>query len=495
MRSMLLSAVVAAALVFPSVCAAGTFEELLNKSPAGANVALVVNVEQIMASDYAKSQGSEEKLAAAFAEREILIPPSAKHFALVAQVDLERHRPVWEAALMELSAPADFKNIAKELNGTVEMIGGAQAVGTRRAFIVDLGDDSVGLLLPSNRQEASRWLKQVKGKSGALAPYLTEATSFSDTAGTDIILAIELADMFPAKFLAEKLRESELLKDNVGAIAPTAELLTTIQGARLGIKVGEKCYGKLIVDFSEDPSSLGELAKPILLHAIGGAGIMLEEFPDWKASFGKKSIAIEGTLSQESMSRLMSLVNVPTDSVNAVTAKAPAAAPPAETEPAAPKPTPISAVAEASRTYYKTIDKQLTSLRLKQNEAKTFGQIALWINNAARRIDRMPTLNVDPELLEFGTQTSAELREMAVALQGIGINSAEREASAYGGETYYAGWDGYYYSGTDHQAEKREIRAQERAAGARSAREIATKLANDEAAMRIRMTEKYKLQF
>lgn len=495
MRSLVLVAALAAAWLVPSITFAGTFEELLGKSPVGANVALVVNVNQILQSDYAKSRGTAEKLAAAFAEREILIPPAATHFALVAQVDLERHRPVWEASLMELSKPADFTRIAKELRGTVEMIGGVQAVGTQRAFIVDLGDGDVGLLLPSNRQQAARWLKQVKAKENSFAPYLVEATSFSDTAGTDIILALELGDMFPEKFLAAKLRESELLKDNVGEIAPTAKLLTTIRGARLGIKIGEKCYGKLIVDFAEDPSKLGDLAKPLLLHAIGGAGGMLEEFPEWKASIGKKSIAMEGPLSEESLRRIMSLVNVPTDSVNAVAAPAAAAEPPAATETTASQAPPISAVAEASRTYFKSIDKQLNSLRLKQNDAKTFGQIALWINNAARRIDRMPTLDVDEELLDFGASTSGELRQMAAALQGIGINSAEREASVYGGETYYAGWDGYYYSGTDHQAQKREIRAQERAAGARSAREIAQKLANDEAMMRRRMTEKYKLQF
>lgn len=494
MRSLVLAAALAAWCSLASTSLAGTFEDLLKKSPAGANVALVVNVAQIMGSDYAKSHDTEEKMAAAFAEREILIPPTAKHFALVSQVDLERFKPVWEASLMELSKPADFTNIAKELRGTVEMIGGAQAVGTRRAFIVDLGDDDVGLLLPSNRQQASRWVKQVKSGASTFPAYLVEATSFSDSAGTDIILAIELADMFPEKFLAEKLREGELFKDRVGDIAPTAKLLTTIQGARLGIKIGEKCYGKLIVDFSEDPSSLGDLAKPLLLNAIGGAGGMLEEFADWKPSFGKKSIAIEGNLTEEGMRRLMSLVNVPADSVAAVAAPTPVVTE-APTEAPAPRPTPISAVAESSRTYFKSIDKQLESLRIKQTDAKTFGQIALWLNNAARRIDRMPTLNVDPELLDYGANTSGELREMAGALQGIGINSAEREASAYGGESYYAGWDGYYYSGTDHQAEKREIRAQEKAAGARSAREIAEKLANDEAAIRRRMTEKYKLQF
>jgi len=244
----------------------------------------------------------------------------------------------------------------------------------------------------------------------------------------------------------------------------------------------------LIVDFAEDPSSLGELAKPMLLNAIGGAGIMLEEFADWQPSVGKSTLAIEGDLGPESMRQLMGLVSVPTDSLAAVASESAAAAP-------KPKTTPVSAMAEASRTYFKTVDKQFTSLQLKHKDAKTFGQVAQWVTNAARRIDRLPTLDVDPEMVAYGASVSTELREMAASLQGIGINSAERNAAIYGGDTYYSGWDGWYYSDSDTGAQRRQVRAEEKAAGARSAREIAVKLENEAAAMRAKMSQKYKLQF
>jgi hypothetical protein len=255
----------------------------------------------------------------------------------------------------------------------------------------------------------------------------------------------------------------------------------------LVIKIGDKCHGKLIVDFAEDPASLKDVAKPLMLQAIGGAGIMLEEFADWKVSIGKSTLALEGDLGPESMRRLMGLVSVPTESMTAV-AQETAAAP-------KPKTTPVSAMAEASRTYFKTVDKQFTSLQLKHKDAKTFGQVAQWITNAARRIDRMPTLDVDPEMIAYGAGVSMQLREMAASLQGIGINSAERNAAIYGGDTYYSGWDGWYYSDSDTQGQRRQVRAEEKAAGARSAREIAVKLENEAAAMRAKMSQKYKLQF
>jgi hypothetical protein len=227
----------------------------------------------------------------------------------------------------------------------------------------------------------------------------------------------------------------------------------------------------------------------MLLNAIGSSGMMLDELAEWKPSVGKKTIALEGDLGPESMRQLMSLVSVPSDSVMAIAGKQEA---PSSAER---RPAPASAVAEASRTYFSMIEKQMTSLQLKHKDAKTFGQAAQWITNAARRIDRLDMVDVDPELIEYGAGVSTQLREMATSLQGIGINSAERNAAIYGGDTYYAGWDGWYYSDSDTQAQRRQVRAEERAAGARSAREIAVKLENEAAAMRAKMSKKYKLQF
>lgn len=484
------AAVVAMLAMTAGTATAGTFEELLNKAPAGANMVMVVNVEQILASDYAKQHDTAEKLATAFEDREILIPPTAKRFAMAAQVDMATRRTEWEAALMELSVVPDFNEAAKRMNSSVETIGGAKVVGARRAILVDLGPQEAGVLVPPNRQHAARWIKQVKADAGDLPEYLRNASSFSDTAGTDIILAIDLQNVFPVTYIADRVRESELFKSEVDKIASAAEVIATVQGARLGIKIGEKCHAKLVVDFDADPASLGERAKPIMLYAIGGAGLMLEEFEEWKPSIGKRSIAIEGDLTEEGMRRLMSLVSVPTDSVGAVTKKAAAPRPEGTAEK-----TPISAVAEASRHFYTSIDKQFSSLKLKQRDAKTFGQVAAWVNNAAKRIDRMPTLDVDPELVSYAANVSGQLREMGTALQGIGINSAERSSAIYGGDSYYYGYDGFYYSDSDNDAQRRQVRAEEKAAGARSAREIATQIADESTAMRRKMTEKYKLQF
>ena len=72
--------------------------------------------------------------------------------------------------------------------------------------------------------------------------------------------------------------------------------------------------------------------------------------------------------------------------------------------------------------YFQTIEQQLDSLRLQKKDAKTLGQMAMWIDNMARGIDRMSTLNVDTELVDYGTNIATELRRCSRrSLQGVGI--------------------------------------------------------------------------
>src|SRR5262245_41824527 len=115
MRISLLSALAfwfAAALFCLPLNAAQPFEALMQKVPEGANLLVVINVEQILQSDFARSHDSKQKLSDAFAQRLILIPPDATQFVMAAQFDVEHGRPAWEAAVMELKTPLNFERLA-----------------------------------------------------------------------------------------------------------------------------------------------------------------------------------------------------------------------------------------------------------------------------------------------------------------------------------------------------------------------------------------------
>jgi len=453
----------------------------MHKGPDGANVRVLINVEKILNSEFARSHDAEKHLADAFEERSMLIPPRATRFVLAGQFDLERQTRVWEAAAIEIKTPVKLDQVAKQAERQVEKIEGAAAVGTQRDFLVDLGDNQVGVLAPSNRQQTARWLRQLKKNEPSLSDYLAKAASYGDTAGTDIILAIDLTDVLPQKFIADKLRESEVLKGRTAEIGKIASILAGARGARVAIKIGTKCSGKLIVDFQSNPAPLAEFSKPLILSALAEAGVMLEDMEEWKLTVGKQSVALEGSLSDDGLRRVMSVVEVPQESLAAVD-------PDINARPSRASNTSQSLTIEASRRYFKNIQTQLDSLRL-EKEKKTLGQTTQWIESAARRIDSMSTLNVDSDLADYGGAVAVELRQIVAYLRNIDIQSARRASNVVRDDSYYYGY------GQSSQAAKRQVRAEERAGGVSTTSEIARHIADQSAAMRRKMTDRYKTDF
>jgi hypothetical protein len=463
---------------------AAPFESLVRKVPEGANAIVLVNVEQILQSEFARSHNSKQKLAEAFEEKALLIPPSATQFVLAAQFDLEHFTRIWEAAVMELKHQPHFDQIAKATRRNVEKVGGLEAIGGSKVFALNLGEKQLGLLVPSNRQLAARWAQRIHQNNQPLSNYLAKTSSYSDTAGTDIILAVDLTDVLPQAFIADRLKNSEVLKGRKVDIDKVASILARVQGLRLGVKIGAKGNAMLVVDLQDDPAPLADFAKPLILSILEDKGLMIEEMEGWKVAFDKKSISLQGTLSDEGLRRVMSVVELPADPISMVQTETAAA--PKKTEEAS-----ASLIAAASQKYFKAIEQQLDSLRLQKKDAKSLGQIALWIENAARRIDRMPSLNVDPELVDYGAQVATEMRNMVAALQGAGIQTGARQAGIWNSsDSYYYGYDNH-----DTQSARRQVKAEEQAKGATSALDVSRSIANQSAAIRRKMTERYKVAF
>jgi hypothetical protein len=453
------------------------FEPLMKKVPDGANVLVIFNVEQILKSTYAMVHNSEEKLKESFAQRGILIPPDATQFVMAEQYDLEHLRLNWAAAVIGLKKPIDFDRFAALGRHTVESLSGLQGIGMSKAFALNLGDKQLGLFIPSNRQQAARWAQQLKHSSQPLSPYLAQAGSYGDTAGTDIILAIDLADVFPPQWLNDRIRY--LLRDSKVDIGKAAAILSKAQGARLGIKIGLKCNAMLVVDLQDDPAILADVVKPLSIEVLGNSGLLLDEMKQWKPAVGKKTISLQGELTEDGMRQIMGVVELPPDAPGMTDGGAAGAT----------AGTSESLKRDASQKYFKAVQQRLDSLRLQKQDAKTMGQMAMWIDSAARGIDRMPVLNVDDELLDYSTTVSNELRQIVASLQGVGIQTGAQAAQIYSTDSYY------YDDGTNVQGARRAVKAQEKAEGATSSLEMSRVIASQSAAIRRKMSEKYQVEF
>ena len=67
-------------------------------------------LSKYLQSEFAHSRGSQKKLAEAFEERTILIPPEDIQFVMAAQYDLEHFKRLWQAAVMGFKRPMNFQS-------------------------------------------------------------------------------------------------------------------------------------------------------------------------------------------------------------------------------------------------------------------------------------------------------------------------------------------------------------------------------------------------
>jgi hypothetical protein len=124
-------------------------------------------------------------------------------------------------------------------------------------------------------------------------------------------------------------------------------------------------------------------------------------------------------------------------------------------------------VAAASRAYYKSVSSTLDAFRA----GDSLSESAAWLNRSAKRIDQLPGENVDPDLMLWGADVSAKLRE-AGAILSAGQQRVKARSASIGTSIGYAG------SGGSGEAQ----RAAQARADRENLRRQASQLAADERA-------------
>ena len=164
-------------------------------------------------------------------------------------------------------------------------------------------------------------------------------------------------------------------------------------------------------------------------------------------------------------------------------------------------------VIKATQDHFSAIQGYFKDLKIDKRKMKTWGQLAMWMEKYAERINKLPLLNVDPDMLDYGQKVNYDLRNAAYALRGMGIKSGveqtQIEASNPSGVTAYGGRYGgrYGYGGgfavvyNDNSAEKRAARYSTRAEGVNAARDIIEGIKNGTVEIRRKMADKYKVEF
>jgi hypothetical protein len=490
--------------------AADEFQDLINKVPRSANSVVLLNMEKAKNSPMGLKENWSAKIDKAFEDGLVSVPPQAKRFVLASQIDFEFMEPLWEAAVIETEEDLSPMQIQEARYGAIDSIEGLPAIARPNdTYLVKLGPKLIGAMGPANRQVVVRWIRDVsKSSPPPLSPYLQKAAVYSDKAGSEIIMAIDLDGVFSpnriAKYLKSKQKELKAWGADADALA---ELLGTVQGFRLGVRIGEEPSAMIAIDVSGDASKISSFAKPLLLQALSDKGAMMDDFQSWTAKAEGHVISLSGKLSKSGLRRLMSVVDSPAAENDAAPAAKPAQPSPGE-QPNSEK--------EASLKYFRSVTAMASELRLDMGSSKNLASTSFWFDKYARRIERSSILNVNEDLINYGAFVAQQLRQASLAVKTMGIESGARQAQVtssgggYSGD--YGDYGGYRYGAYGRYtpaianraqtaeikavgAERRAIRAEEKGIAATDVQQIRQAIIAATADIRRKMTEKYQVQF
>jgi hypothetical protein len=511
------------------------FDEMARHVPGRANSLCLINAERLFASAIAKDGDWQQQRGKRFESGLTSVPPNATHVVIASQLDLEVMHTMWDVAIIKSLQAPTLAEVAKFFGGIDDTIGGTPALRVADdSYVVRLSDTMLGAFGPANRQLVASWLRQSEDE---LSPYLQQALGYGQ-ASADVILAIDVTHVLSTAVVQEGLESTDnrIIKNAELGVEEMAKILSSLRGIMLGITFGKTAYGRLRVDFEEDATPLANIAKPLLLEALGNHGAMIDEFEQWQAETKGKTIYLSGTLDESGLTRVATLINLPTHALQSPVAGSPSAdtAEQAATVTSASDPTQL--VLETTQQYYRSINHLITDLKGRQGDARTFGQIGTWLQNYANKIDRLPILNVDEEMLQFGMYVSQQLRNASSVIKGSNINKHVAQVSAdmsaapaggrldqYAGNYYAAGASSGYYgrplgwgaaygwarnqgpTGTAYWARQSEMRqafanraavnAQFDASMATSVQGILAQLREANQEIRVTMSKKYQVEF
>jgi hypothetical protein len=448
------------------------FLDLTRRIPDGANALLLIDVDRLHGSRLAASEGWRNDHKKAYQAGLLLAPPQTSRLVGAAKVNFAWMETVWEMMLMNVNYDVPMANVALRFQGTVDRVSGRDvAVLPGNFYAVRFGPRVVAVGNKASRQDVARWINRVDNNSlRGLSPYLSEAQSNAEP-DAQIIMAMDLSGAISAPIAERLLAEFETLKGKDVDLAAVSRALASARGLTLSILVGERRNGVLRVDFQEDISLIRDFAKPLLLEVLAYHGAVIDELSDWAYTVSGKRIEIRGQFNQSGMRRVMSLLDAPPplqESAQQVDPGSPASGQQLELL--------------ATQSYFNSVVSLVDDLRGDKRQRRTMGQIGVWFRQYARRIDRLPILNVHPSMLDYGEFVASLLRGGQLDIQDAAASSRVGQQSAW-------------RSGRHGWSDRTRVRTHERIRGTMSANMILQAIDVATADIRRYMTQKFNVQF
>ena len=474
-----------------------SFTDMLYRVPGDANTLVMIDANKIRNSPFAQAH------AKANVHRHMILPEAVDRVVLASNLDTANLKPIWEAAIVSTKERTSLPKIADTRGGKLETFGTQTAVQLpNNSYMVSLGPKLLGIQYPADRQHAARWARVSANSRGLqFGKYLQGASKYPEAVGTEIILAMDLADVVSMETVRQNLTQSEVLKGKEVNLDQLSFLLASIQGTTLGVRVTDRITGSMRIDFAQDPSMMADFAKPLILEKLGELGAAIEDIYEWTPRVEGKTVYLSGTFSVDGLRKVLSIVEPPPLPVQQP-APGQQATSPGERDP----------MAYATYENFKAVEVLVADLTKASGSTKlgSSGQCARWYERYAKKLDQLPILNVDPDLVDFTASMAVSLRGLAGTYRQAGIEAGKYSANptsqwvggysgsygyGYGGYAAYRTPGVYAYAKNTGPSPRTEARRLGRGQSSQVRSEKFQVMNEEMAKMRRQLTEKYKMEF
>lgn len=502
--------------------------ELLRRVPSDANMLVVMDVEKMLATPMAEREFWGARLQLRSSSKQVIISPNVTRVVMATNLDLEQKQSRWTAAVGHLKVEPSLEKVAEGEGGHTDEVDGLGAVWSPRdMFMVKFAPRTFGLMSPANRQAVLRWIRQSKTQAVTALPRFLVGAVDQMSPQTQMLLALDLEGVASPAEVRPDLEALESLKGQAVNRDDLAILIAGVRGLTLAVQIDDQATGVLEVTFEKNASIMAPFAKPLLLEVFAGAGAYLEEMAEWDLAVEGSTVVLSGPLRDSGLRRLGSLMDVPSAPELSTTGQG-------DSEEA---PTPQD-TATASQQYFKAVKGYIDDIG-RAERAEKLDDAVVWIERYARKIEGLPIVNVDEELLEYSAYVSAMLQDCVVRVKDVSLRSRKRMAAhsnfydtkdsggspqrtAFVGSTSSSNTYGRSYYGNGryrhrtrdssvtarsvdvsveryrrkYQAgERRQIRTEETATGKQEAMAIFSEVKKETQRIRRAMTTRYKIEF
>ncbi|GEM_PF-5421864 len=478
--------------------ALATFPDLMKRLPADTNAVFVFNFDAIMKSPLGLQMDWASKWSDAYENGPVPFPAGTSRAVVGAYFVPAIKDSNWKIAMMDMTQPIDLPVIARAEGGYPDRMWDKDAVvSPQGAFFIKVAPDVLAAMEPANRPYALKWIRESAQGAGPTSPFL-QGLVIGMGARSQIAMGIDTNGMFSAPTVRRNM-----------AIAPFASLgekadldmwsnlLASMQDIKINITITDKINAKLSVDFGMDMAVMATKGKPLFMEIMDRAGLSIPDVADWTASVDGKTFIAEGTLTPQSMRMLLQVIGMPSPSMTTTV----------EAESNDPK-----VIGPVSKRYFRTISDSIDQFRSKSGG--NYQGAKTWLIREAQRIERLPILNVDPELVAWGGEIANRLRQVGAnfaydeqsnTAKVMNVQSAGSYDFSYnGGNGYWGSGNGFNTSGTwgrgtqqnlEWQRQRSQIYEQSKADSIKKAMDIFGNIGSTRDQMRAKMVEKYKMEF